>query len=112
MNTRTTRNRSASCRWTKTPELGRDRAGDLRLRLQRRRQEGDAVAEAAVGHLAVPDRCGLVDRLCVGRVQVELGPLRARERPFVLVPLDELSRPDGAPGAAPSAASPSRCPRP
>ena len=70
-------------------ELGRDRARDLDLLRHGRREEGDALAEPVVGH-AAPAGDGCPAQALVGRAQIELGPARARERPFLLVPLDEL----------------------
>src|SRR5206468_7142104 len=67
----------------------RDRAGDLDLSWQGRRQERRALAEPVVGDgAAACDR--RADQALVGRIQVELGPARARERPCLLVPLDEF----------------------
>ena len=34
--------------------------------------------------------CQALHVKAASRIEIELGPLRARERPFVLVPLDEL----------------------
>ena len=71
------------------PQLGRDRPGDLDLVLERLGQECDAVAEARIGDGA----CRFLRRgrhRHVGRMQIELGPLGARERPLALVPLDEF----------------------
>src|SRR5262249_3875551 len=69
-------------------KLGGDRAGDLGLSRQRRREKRDALAEPVVGDAAPPAHRGAGQGL-VGRAQVEPGPTRPRERPFLLVPLDE-----------------------
>src|SRR5581483_9913935 len=71
------------------PEPGGDRAGDLGFLLERFRQEGYAFAHSGIGHSSRR-------RLRAGRerhvsgMEIEFGPLRARERPFILMPLDEL----------------------
>ena len=70
-------------------ELGRDRPGDLRLARQGRREKGHAVAQARVADAGVlPER--LACEALVGRIQIELRPARARERPLALVTLEEF----------------------
>jgi hypothetical protein len=69
-------------------ELGRERTGDLGRFVERLREECDSVAEAAVRHAAVAGR-RLGHEAQVGRVQVELGPARAGQRPLTLVALGE-----------------------
>ena len=74
-------------------QLGRDRAGDLHVLGHRLGRERDAFARRGIGQR----RCVLGRRgveLPI-RVQIKLGPLRARQRPFVLGAGDELSRRDG-----------------
>src|SRR4029453_13916091 len=67
---------------------GGDRAGDLRLTRERQREERHAVAEPAV-----PDAAraadGRADQGVARRVEIELRPPRAGQRPLALGPLDE-----------------------
>lgn len=69
-------------------QLGRDRSGDLQRFRQRRREETLAVAERLVAQGCLALR--VVPHQAHGlRVEIEFGPLRARQRPFAFVPLDE-----------------------
>src|SRR5581483_153464 len=63
-------------------ELRRDRAGDLRLALERRERERDTVGEGVVRDAPLPDRRPPVESAF--RVEVETLPARARERPLAL----------------------------
>src|SRR6185436_13485697 len=63
------------------------RARDLRLSLERRREERHAVAEARVAH-ASGARAGDRQRVAA-RVEMEFRPARAGQRPLALGPLDE-----------------------
>src|SRR6185295_5232229 len=69
-------------------EPGRERSRDLGRMLERRRKKRYAVAQRVVDDAArAPARLALQG--VAPRVEVEPGPLRARDRPFGFVPLDE-----------------------
>src|SRR6266542_1944194 len=65
------------------------RAGDLGLLRQRRRQEGEAVAQRIATRFSLPCRRRCPERM-LGRIEIKLRPLGARQRPFVLLARNEL----------------------
>src|SRR5262249_29153671 len=67
---------------------GRDGARDLRLPRERRRQERHAVAEPPVAD-AARTTDGRADQAVAGRVEGELRPPSAGQRPLALGPPDE-----------------------
>src|SRR5207244_667131 len=90
---------ASSCVWC-------GRSGDLGLRLERRGEERDAVAQGGIRHLPLPDRW-LGAEPEAFRVQMELRPARAPDRPLALPTLLELlARPpdlEQHPGLVPEA---------
>src|SRR5262249_60766668 len=71
------------------PEVGGDRAGHFGFLFEWLGPEGDALAHAGISDRARGGLCRPRQRHVAG-MDVEVGPLRARERPFILVPLNEL----------------------